>query len=63
MDRRAFLRALGVAGVSATVDRKYFFAPAVGGWSSELIVPAKPIGYLTLGIGNGLCVTVPYYSV
>lgn len=30
MDRRTFLRFLGAAGAGATLDRKYFFAPAAG---------------------------------
>lgn len=36
MNRRAFLRLLGGAAASATLDRKYFFAPAAG-WNPELI--------------------------
>jgi hypothetical protein len=34
MDRRSFLRLIGAAGAGATLDRKYFFAPAAG-WSAQ----------------------------
>lgn len=30
MNRRSFLRLIGGAGLGATLDRKYFFAPAAG---------------------------------
>lgn len=46
MNRRAFLRLLGVAGAGATLDRKYFFAPAAG-WGPRvqrftLTIPKGP---------------------
>jgi hypothetical protein len=39
MNRRAFLRLIGGAGLGATVDRKYFFAPAAGWASGGIVAP------------------------
>jgi hypothetical protein len=38
VERRAFLRLLGAAGAGATLDRKYFFAPAAG-WNPVSLPP------------------------
>lgn len=37
MDRRAFLRLLGLAGLGASVGRRYFFAPRAGWIPGQLI--------------------------
>jgi hypothetical protein len=38
VNRRGFLKLLGMAAPAAVVAPKYFFAP-LGGWTSDVIVP------------------------
>jgi hypothetical protein len=57
MDRRAFLRLLGAAGVGSTLNRKYFFAPGAGWlpsqtWQRFTITLPKP-GIYTADIDYG----------